>query len=206
MARNDAIFFIALAGIAGLAYYVYSLSQETTPDYYDPNYDPYQDQGFLDMSSSTLPRYSPSQLVTSPAGATNIANWEGKRNSAYQDIAGHWTIGRGHLIRPGDGLSPQSVLSDAQVDDLFADDLAEAEQGVRAYVHVPITQGMFDALADFVYNFGTPKFATSDLLRFLNAQDYKAAGEELPKWVHAGGVVVPQLEARRSAAYSMFFA
>ena len=149
---------------------------------------------------------SPSVYQTSPNGLNVIENFEGKSYVAYDDGFGNITIGIGHLIVPGDGLNTNSVLTDAQIAELFANDVADAENVVKSMVTVPLTQGMFDALVDFVFQFGEPKFASSTLLRLVNSRNYDSARSELTKWVHAGNppVVVSQLVQRRAADAAMF--
>jgi lysozyme len=153
-------------------------------------------------------QYQPFEMKTSQAGIQNVVHWEGRRNQAYQDSAGNWSIGIGHLIVPGDGLNAQSNINDATVDAIFANDLNEAENIVKANVTVPLTQGQFDALVDFAFQFGNA-LGTSTLLRLLNAGDYAAAANEFAQWVHARNsagqlVQVGQLVNRRAAATSMF--
>lgn len=125
---------------------------------------------------------SPSLFATSQQQRMNIEGFEGWNRSAYQDTKGNWTIGVGHKIIPGDGLSPQSVLTDGQVGQLFASDLGQAEYYVKSVVTVPVTQSMFDALVDFVFNHGIGTLTNSTLLHLLNSGDYQGAANEFPKW------------------------
>lgn len=151
--------------------------------------------------------YQPASVyTTSASGVDTIRQFEGYRNAAYNDGFGNITIGIGHLIVPGDGMDANTVLTDDEVENLFANDLATAENAVKSYVTAPITQGMFDALVDFVFEFGSTKFASSTLLRLLNLRNYEAARAELSKWVHAGNppVVVAQIVDRRNADTAMF--
>ena len=64
---------------------------------------------------------------------------------------------------------------------------------------VPLTQGEFDALTDFVFNCGCGAFAGSTMLRLLNAGDYQSAAGQFDLWDHAGGQVVAGLLRRREA-------
>jgi lysozyme len=43
---------------------------------------------------------------------------------------------------------------------------------------VPLQQGQYDAIADFIYNEGVAHFAGSTLLQKLNAGDYAGAAGE----------------------------
>lgn len=147
-------------------------------------------------------------------GADNVEHWEGRSKKAYPDSVGKWTIGIGHLIVPGDNLNAHSVISDATVDALFANDIDEAENIIKQYVKVPLTQSMFNALADFTFQFGTKLGRASDgqastLLKLLNQRDYVGAANQFKRWINIHNSVgqlipVPQLVQRRAAATAMF--
>lgn len=170
------------------------------------------------MSSSisfqpTVPymQFPASQLQTSQAGQAAIVHFEGRSYTAYPDPpgSGKYSIGIGHHITGNDGLTPQSVLDDGTIGVIFATDLGNAENAIRQFVSVPLTQGQFDALADFVFNLGAPDFRGSHLLLLLNAGDYNGAANEFNKWVHehntAGQLVVNSiLVARRAADTALF--
>lgn len=137
-----------------------------------------------------------------------VAKWEGFVPEAYLDTIASppvWTIGYGHTgpIRGADGrLRPIRAgdrVNRAYAMTLLAADLREAARAVRAGVHVPITVRQRIALISFAFNCGTGAFLSSTLLRKLNAGDYRGAANELPKWSHAGGVVVQGLLNRRRA-------
>ncbi|HEV2325304.1 MAG TPA: lysozyme, partial [Terracidiphilus sp.] len=64
--------------------------------------------------------------------------------------------------------------------------------------------GQFDALADFCFNLGQGRLAASTLLRDLNAGRYDDARRQLLLWDHAGGRVIPSLQARRQAEFDLW--
>jgi len=103
----------------------------------------------------------------------------GAELAAYQDPGGKWTIGYGNT---GKEAKPGNTITQAKADQLLQQDLASREQEVRDHVHVPLTQGQFDALTSFVFNEGAGKFETSTLLKKLNAGDYAGAQKEFSKW------------------------
>lgn len=125
---------------------------------------------------------------------------EGLRLEAYQDAGGVWTIGYGHTrdVQPGD------VITQQQADDFLREDLAEAAEGVNALVKVPLNQGQFDALCDFVFNLGEHDLERSTLLRLLNAGNYEAAANQFRVWVMGAGEVLPGLVKRRAAERVLF--
>lgn len=215
VAKTDwvlSIFGLAIGALL-LDWYLQNQSQSASNDYApsDDFYDPYN----APMSATTLQvtpmvQYAPSGMKTSVAGLKNIEGWEGRRNSVYRDPAGILSIGIGHRIVPGDGLNAQSTINDATVDAIFANDIEDAENSIKSRVRVPLSQGQFDALTDFVFQFGDGKFATSTLLALLNARDYAGAANQFRRWVNVRnpttGQLVPvaQLQQRRNTAATMF--
>jgi len=136
----------------------------------------------------------------SDRGIDAIKIFEGFRTGAYQCSAGVWTIGYGHTkgVERGDTIS----VKDARA--LLNEDIGECEQSVRNNVRVELTQGMFDALCSFVFNFGNEKFANSTLLKYLNEGEYVAAAMEFDKWVFSKGVKEAGLVRRREQEKKMF--
>src|SRR5271166_29191 len=128
-------------------------------------------------------------------------NFEGLRLTAYQDQVGVWTIGYGHT---GPDVYAGLTISQNDATALLMHDVATAAACVNRLVTVPLTQDEFDALVDFVFNLGTQAFATSTLLRKLNAHDFNGAIAEFVKWDHAGGQVVAGLLRRRMAEAQLF--
>lgn len=118
-----------------------------------------------------------------------IVGFEGKRNKAYKDTRGLWTIGVGHLIKPDEQHLINAVLTDAQVEELFKSDAQWCDEAIRTSVKVPITQNQYDALASLCYNIGANGFKTSRLVKALNTGNYKLAGEYFMDWVHPSVLV-----------------
>lgn len=138
-----------------------------------------------------------------------IAGAEGVRLVAYQDVAGKWTIGYGHLITPADGLFPygdRREITEAEALELFDADTATARACVDRLVGVPLTENQYAALVSFVFNVGCGAFQGSTLLRVLNDGDYVAAADQLDRWVNAGGVKVAGLVNRRQLEKEVFLA
>lgn len=133
------------------------------------------------------------------AALTLIKQWEGKRLTAYQDVAGVWTIGYGSTSN----VHPGMVITEQEATARLRSDLADAEQAVWNAVDVDLTDNQFGALVSFVFNVGVGAFRSSSLLRKLNAGDYAAVPGELAKWNKArvGGVLTPVagLSNRRAA-------
>lgn len=141
-------------------------------------------KGFM-MTASRNP------TVTSPDGIAFIKRREGFSATAYPDGKASdgrqlYSIGYGHQIISGDGLTQYSVITEKQASDIFLRDLASREKLIRDYVRVPITQPMFDALASIAYNIGNAAFINSTLLKKLNAGDYGGALNEFMVWTKSG--------------------
>ena len=87
-------------------------------------------------------------------------------------------------------------------------DVVDAEKLVTKTVTVPLTQGQFDALVDFVYNLGSGALLSSTLLKVLNNGDYSTANNEFLKWNKAriDGILkeLPGLTKRRKAEQMLF--
>ena len=129
---------------------------------------------------------------------------EQRRLTAYLCPAGVPTIGWGHTkgVKLGDTCSVQ------QADIWLSRDLEDAAAAVASLVQVPLTQGQFDALTDFVFNLGAGRLKESTLLELLNAGRVFAAADQFKLWVHAKvkgqDVIEPGLVKRRAAETAMF--
>ncbi|APU00292.1 endolysin [Ralstonia phage RS-PII-1] len=126
------------------------------------------------------------------------ARFEGLRYKAYPDPALGWavpTICYGHTkgVRQGD------TATQAQCDAWLREDMTSAMNDVLRLVNVPISPDELAAYGDFVFNVGATKFASSTMLRKLNAGDHAGACAELSRWVYAGNEKLPGLVNRRAA-------
>ena len=113
------------------------------------------------------------------------------------------TIGFGHRLLPGEEELPEGI-SLAQGEEILSHDLRDAETAIGRLVKVPLTQGQFDALVDFVFNLGAGRLAGSTLLKYLNSGKYDAAAWQLLAWDHAGSQQLAGLTARREAEFHLW--
>lgn len=141
-------------------------------------------------------------LEASKACIDLIKSSEGCRFTSYKDAVGVWTIGYGSTIDVHPGLT---ITQDEANDRLHAA-VADCEESLKTLANVPLTQGQFDALVDFIYNLGARRLADSTLLKKLNAGYPKDAADEFKKWVFAGHKILPGLVKRREAERLMFIA
>lgn len=135
-------------------------------------------------------------MEVSEAGCKAIELREGKRNKAYRDTRGIWTIGVGHT---GPNVCEGLAWTDQQIDDALKDDLKTAEDAINKHVTVPLTQNQFDALVSFVFNIGIGAFEKSTVLARLNEKDYLGAGLAMLMWEKN-----KELVGRRESEYNQF--
>lgn len=142
----------------------------------------------------------------SPAGFDLIKRSEGFRAQKYIDVAGFLTIGYGHKLRVSE--SYDHGITEVIATALLEKDISSAEAAITELVKVPLTQGQFDALVDFVYNLGFVALEHSTLLRDLNNRYYAAAALQLLLWDHAvesgREQEVAGLKARRQAELQLW--
>jgi lysozyme len=121
---------------------------------------------------------------------------EGCRLTAYQDVAGVWTIGYGHTK----GVKAGDRITGYQAEQFLRDDLAEFENYVNSKVRNIRTQGQFDAVVDFCYNigYGVKGFGGSTLKRKIESGAKTAdIQREFLRWTWAGGKQSDGLFSRR---------
>jgi lysozyme len=124
----------------------------------------------------------------------------------YKDTCGLPTIGWGHRLTQltsfADGVTPELA------EHILACDVNDAEDAVHRLVKVPLTQGQFDALVDFVFNLGSTRLCNSTLLKDLNAGHYDDAAEQLLCWDHGKEegkeVELADLKARRKEEVALW--
>jgi lysozyme len=137
---------------------------------------------------------------TSNTGLQLIKEHEGLRLVAYRDPVGVWTIGYGHTTN----VYPGMFISNERAVTLLLQDVQQAERCIQREVKVPLTQTMFDALVSFVFNLGCGAFRSSTILGLLNEGNYLPAADQFPRWVRAGGRVLPGLVRRRALEQGLF--
>jgi lysozyme len=124
---------------------------------------------------------------------------EGKRNKAYKDSKGLWTIGVGHLIKPDEQHLITATLTDEEVEELLRNDLKWCSEAVEGAVRVPLQQAQFDALYSLCFNIGGTAFKNSTVVKRLNANDYQGAADAILMWNKP-----PELTKRRKRERELF--
>ena len=143
-------------------------------------------------------------MKTGPAGLALIKSFESCVLTPYRDVAGHWTIGWGHLL--GDVLPPPYQpgvpIEPAAADALLVADLAQAEGEINGAVHRPLRQHQFDALVSFTFNCGL----RHTLIDLVNAGNDEGAVDKMLEYRKAGSplVTVIGLLRRRCAEAGLY--
>lgn len=177
--------------------------------------------GILALWLSTLTKAGQSAVIQAESTVSAfidqlrqiVARFEGLRLDAYQDEAGLWTIGYGHLIKPGEPYFPYGSIRTITLDQasaLLDADTKEAQACVAQNVSAPLTDNQRAALVSFVFNVGCGAFTNSTMLQDINAGNFDAATAEFEKWDHvhdpSTGALVESagLKTRRLAEAALF--
>ena len=159
----------------------------------------------VDKLNDVVDELQPTGMKTSQVGIDLISSFEDTRFEAYDDGVGVWTIGIGTTVYPnGTKVKKGDSCTLDQAKSYFSHDLKRFEASVNNLVKVPLSQNQFDALVSLVYNIGSGNFASSTLLKKLNAKDYAGAAEQFPRWNKGGGKVMKGLVRRRDAERALF--
>lgn len=143
----------------------------------------------------------------SPPLAAFTAGWEGCRLTPYQDGAGRFTVGFGHLLQPDD---PHIAITQDEAEALFVTDLSYTADRVNLLIPEPLTQPQFDALVDFAFNLGCGALAGSTLRKRILSGYLDEVPDQLLRWnkrydpASNDYVIDPGLAKRRAAERSMW--
>jgi len=128
-----------------------------------------------------------------------IRRFEGLRLKAYLCPAGIWTCGYGSTgpdVKPGVEWTLEYAETRMK---------ADASRFALGTLRLCPTLGgdNLSAIADFAYNLGLTRLASSTLLRKLKKGNTEGARVELHKWVYGGGKKLPGLVIRRAIEASL---
>ena len=140
-------------------------------------------------------------LQYTATGLAETKQFESCKLEAYLDVKGVPTIGWGHTA----GVKLGDTCTQEQADAWLLADIQWAADTVnRLVTDVELTQDEFNAITDFVYNCGSGHFASSTLLKDLNAGQFGNVAHDLEMWDLAGGQVCAGLLRRRIAEATEF--
>jgi len=137
-------------------------------------------------------------------GIDLIKFFEGFESKIYLDAAGLSTIGYGHLLRAGEDEMFKNGISPEAGEALLIKDILSAETAVLRLIHVPLTDGQFDALVSFTFNLGSGALQRSTLRRKVNREEHDEVPVEFHKWVWVGGRKLKGLMNRREAEAELY--
>jgi lysozyme len=97
------------------------------------------------------------------------------------------------------------VWTQAEIDSLFAQDVASFERGVlRLAPNLAGRQGAFDAAVSFSFNAGLGNFQRSTIRMKIGRYDWEGAAQAFMQWTKGGGRELPGLVKRRKAEVALF--
>lgn len=134
------------------------------------------------------------QIRTSEKGLELIGNAESCQRDPYRCPADVWTdgIGNTHGVKPGVRKTDSQVAAD------WEKNILEAEKCVDRYGNgKKLTQGPFDAAVSVTFNLGCPAMQKSTMFWMFRQGRIDDGCNQFPRWVYAGGKVLPGLVARR---------
>jgi len=139
-----------------------------------------------------------------------IKGFEGFAPSPAPDPIGLPTVGYGHLCKTNGckEVPYKFPLTKETATKLLHDDLKGFESCVYHDIKlsVRLNDNQYGALVSWAFNMGCGSVESSTLVKRLNNGENPdvVAEEELPKWNHAGGKVLPGLTRRRAAEVELF--
>lgn len=136
-----------------------------------------------------------SSAIMTPLGIAALKSREGVRLRAYLDSVGVPTIGYGHTK----GVKLGQVITQAQADDFFVNDLASHALPILSCIKVPVADHERDALISIAFNIGVGGFQGSTFLRLLNNGDRAGCAKAIMSWTKN-----KELISRRTAEQDQF--
>ena len=139
------------------------------------------------------------------AGLALIKKFEGVKLDAYQDVAGIWTIGYGHIR----GVQPGMHITSSEAEEALKDDIASAEAAVQRCVENSSTsENQYSAMVCLCFNIGSANFRASTVLKKHLEGSFKEAADAFLLWdkSRVGGVLqkVAGLAARRASERELY--
>ncbi|EKN6317550.1 lysozyme [Yersinia enterocolitica] len=126
-------------------------------------------------------------MQISDNGINKLKVEEGEKLIGYKDTRGIPTVGVGHTgVVDGKPVAVGMVISKDKSSELLRSDLKWTEEAIATNVKAPLTQNQYDALCSLIFNIGANAFASSTVLKRLNAGDYKGAADAFLMWKKAG--------------------
>lgn len=135
------------------------------------------------------------------AGIDLLKEFEGFRDTAYQDGVGVWTIGYGFTkdVKPGDKIT-RKAADKRLIEELSSEYINPI---IAACTKLP-NENQLAAMGVLAWNIGIAGFLKSTVLKAHNRGDEQAAARAFGLWNKAGGKVVAGLTRRRAAESALY--
>jgi len=134
-----------------------------------------------------------------------LTDREGFSSCPYWDKYGKlWTVGFGHTRTAADLKKKGVCITKEQALKLKREDLIDAENCVKRTCPVALTQGQFDGLVSFAFNYGCGGWQKTGVYKEIKKGNIAGASNEFPKHIKSGGKVLPGLITRRKMERSLF--
>ena len=147
-------------------------------------------------------------ITISQNGLNLIKDQEGCVLTIYRDNAPakNLTVGIGHMLTQSEiasGIYNNGITLE-QAFEILRQDVKHTEDQMRKYITIQLNQNQWDAVVSLCFNTGIAPVATGTFGKELNAGNFTAAANEMLKWCHAGGQVLPVLQRRRQIEAALF--
>ncbi|MCK9399601.1 MAG: lysozyme [Bacteroidales bacterium] len=143
-----------------------------------------------------------SNLKASDKCLASLMTVEELRLQSYQDVAGNWTIGYGHMAFPA---GPGQSITMADALRLFKEDVAPVEDFINHNLMIN-SQNKFDALVSLIFNLGIGNFSHTLCYRLVKADpENLAIAFEWVEIIKSGGKRYRGLLLRRLSELQLYF-
>lgn len=145
-------------------------------------------------------RFAVASLTLSAAAFVSLIVSEGYSEKAIIPVKGDvptYGFGTTEGVKMGDKTDPVTSVK------LAFRDVTKFEGAIKECVKVPLSQIEYDAWVKFTYNIGASAFCKSTAARLLNETNYKAACDQMLRWVYVGPNKIQGLVNRRQKEHEL---
>jgi len=123
-------------------------------------------------------------MKTSESGVTFIMSKESLCLTSYQDVAGNWTVGYGHMGSPA---APGVTITQTEAIKMLRADIEPVEKFINEKLMIN-DQNKFDALVSLIFNIGIGNFSKSLTCSLIKADPRNPAiAFEWIEFISSGG-------------------
>ena len=141
-------------------------------------------------------------MKTSENGISFIMSKEALSLTSYQDVAGYWTVGYGHMGNPA---APDVTITQSEAIKLLRSDILPVEKFINEKLMIN-DQNKFDALVSLIFNIGIGNFSKSLTCSLVKADPRNLAiAFEWIEFISSGGKRYRGLLLRRLDELKVYF-